>query len=172
MVAGQGRDLHRVIGHKGGLDQVRFHGLLEGLVEEPAHRVGQGRSLEPLRRHGSGRLLPAGEGVEIKAAGLLHQLMHRPPAPGGGEIDLRALVGDGGAAADLLTHRGNQLLGEVHHVGVIGVGLIDLHRGELGVMARADALVAEDPPQLIDPLKTADHQPLEVEFGGDPQGEG
>ena len=91
---------------------------------------------------------------------------------GGGQVDFGALVADPGAAAHLLAHLGDKLLGELHHVGVVGVGLIDLHRGELGVVAGAHPLVAEDATQLVHPLKTAHHQPLQVQLGGDAQGEG
>ena len=97
--------------------------------------------------------------------------MHRGPAPGRGEIHLDALIGEARATAHLLAHMGDQALSEIHHVAVIGIGLIDLHRGELGVVAGADALVAEDATQLIDPLKAAHHEALEVQLGGDAQGE-
>ena len=64
---------------------------------------------------------------------------------------------------------GHQLLGELHEVDVVGVGLVQLEHGELGVVAGGDALVAEHPPDLEHLLEPAHHQPLEVELGGDPQ---
>ena len=98
--------------------------------------------------------------------------MHGGPPPRGRQVDVGALIADLGATAHLLAYVGNQLLSERHHVGVVGISLVDLHRGELGVVAGADPLVAKDAPQLVDPLKAAHYQPLEVQLGGDAQGEG
>ena len=52
---------------------------------------------------------------------------------------------------------------------VVGVGLVELEHGELGVVAGRQPLVAEHPGDLEDLLEAADHQPLEVQLGGDPQ---
>ena len=41
-----------------------------------------------------------------------------------------------------------------------------------GLWRGADALVAKDAPQLVHPLEAAHHQPLEVQLGGNAQGEG
>ena len=170
--AGQRRDLDRIIEHERRLDQVGFHRLLKRLTEQAAHGVGEGGDLQPLGLHGRGSVLAAGHGREIKPTGLLHQLMHGGPPPGRSQVNCSALVGDGSAAAHLETDRRNQLLGELHHVDVIGIGLVDLHRGELGVVAGAHPLIAKNAAQLIDPLKAAHHQTFEVELGGNPQGEG
>ena len=64
---------------------------------------------------------------------------------------------------------GHQLLEEHHGVGVVGVGLVELEHGELGIVAGRDALVAEDAADLEHLLEAADHQPLQVELGGDAQ---
>ena len=72
--------------------------------------------------------------------------MHRGPPPGRRQVHLHALIGDLSRTADLLTHGSDQLLGERHHVVVIGIGLIHLHRCEFGVVARAHPFVAKDPP--------------------------
>ena len=97
--------------------------------------------------------------------------MHGCPAPRGRQVNLCALVGDASRTADLLARVSNQLLREIHHVVVVGIGLVHLDRGELRVVPGADAFVAEDPAQLIDPLEAAHHKALEVQFGGDPQGQ-
>jgi hypothetical protein len=47
--------------------------------------------------------------------------------------------------------------------------LVELHHRELGVVARRDALVAEDAPDLEHPLHPADDQPLEVQLERDAQ---
>ena len=62
-----------------------------------------------------------------------------------------------------------QLLGQVHQVVVVGVGLVELEHGELGVVLRRDAFVAEVAVDLVDAVEAADHQALQVELGRDAQ---
>jgi hypothetical protein len=64
---------------------------------------------------------------------------------------------------------GHQLLGERHHVAVVGVGLVELEHGELGVVAWRQPLVAEHAGDLEHLLETADGEPLQVQLGCDPQ---
>ena len=52
---------------------------------------------------------------------------------------------------------------------VVAVGLVQLQHREFGVVPRADALVAEDPADLVDLLDAADQQPLQVQLQGDAQ---
>ena len=52
---------------------------------------------------------------------------------------------------------------------VVAVRLVQLQHGEFGIVPRADALVAEDPADLVDLLDAADQQPLQVQFQGDAQ---
>ena len=66
-------------------------------------------------------------------------------------------------------HAADDVLGQVHHRVVVAVRLVDLHHREFGVVARADALVAEVAVDLEHPLHAADEQPLEVEFRRDAQ---
>eukprot|EP00955_Chlamydomonas_euryale_P024830 261435-Chlamydomonas_euryale.AAC.1 len=47
--------------------------------------------------------------------------------------------------------------------------LVQLHSCELWVVARRDALVAEDAAELKHALKAADDHALEVQLGGDAQ---
>ncbi len=54
---------------------------------------------------------------------------------------------------------------------IIAVGLIGLEHRELGVVPRAQAFVAINAADLEDPLHAADQQPLQVQFGRDPQEE-
>ena len=51
----------------------------------------------------------------------------------------------------------------------VRVGLVPLEHRELGVVLRAQALVAEVLADLVDALEAADDQALEVELGGDAQ---
>ena len=63
----------------------------------------------------------------------------------------------------------DEALGEVHPVGDVAERPVGLERGELRAVAGVDALVAEVPGDLEDPLVAADDQALEVELGGDAQ---
>ena len=60
---------------------------------------------------------------------------------------------------------------KIHQVFVGGVGLVELHHGELGVVADRDPFVAEVAVDLEDPLEAADHQPLQIELRRDAQEE-
>ena len=44
--------------------------------------------------------------------------------------------------------------------------LVELASGELGVVGHVHAFVPELPPDLVDPVQTANHQLLEVQLGG------
>ena len=57
-----------------------------------------------------------------------------------------------------------EVLSQVHHAMVIGIGLIELHERELRIVAGIHALVAEDAANLIDLVHAAHDQSLEVEL--------
>ena len=99
----------------------------------------------------------------------LDQVGQRRAGPRRGEIDLPAAVADDGRAGHLPCQVRDQLLGQLHHVAVVGVGLVQLEHRELGVVAGRQALVAEHPSELEHALEPADHQPLQVQLGGDAQ---
>ena len=65
----------------------------------------------------------------------------------------------------------HQPLGHLHHVFPVLVGAVPLEHGELGVVARRDALVAEIAVDLEHALDTAHDQALEVELRRDAQEE-
>ena len=83
------------------------------------------------------------------------------------DLALAELIDQG--AVDIERDLLEKLLGEVHQVVVVGVGLVELEHGELGVVAGGDALVAEVAVDLVDAIEAADDQALEVELGGDAQ---
>ena len=58
---------------------------------------------------------------------------------------------------------------ELHHVIVVGIGLVELQHGELGIVGPVHALVPEVVPDLVHPLESAHQQPLEVQLVGDPE---
>ncbi len=81
---------------------------------------------------------------------------------------MAAEVGHGGAVY-LQSHLGDELLGQLHQVMVVGVGLVELEHGELGIVLGGDAFVAKVAVDLVNAVETADHQALEVELGRDAQ---
>ena len=58
------------------------------------------------------------------------------PAPGRGEVEFGALVGDLQGPEDLAHQRGDEFLGERHEVLVGGIGHVEFHHGEFGVVQR------------------------------------
>ena len=60
-------------------------------------------------------------------------------------------------------------LRELHHAFEVAERLVELHGGELGVMIRIHALVAELAPDLEHLLEAAHQQALEMQLGGDAQ---
>jgi hypothetical protein len=95
--------------------------------------------------------------------------LQRDPPEGRPEVDLRALPGELAAPVSALRQHPQQVLGDVHHRHLVHVGLVELEHGELGVVARGQALVAEIAVDLVDALEAADHQPLEVQLRRDAQ---
>ena len=65
--------------------------------------------------------------------------------------------------------RQHHALDQVHHVVVVGEGLVGLQHRELRVVPGVDALVAEHPPDLEHPLHPAHDQALEVQLERDAQ---
>ena len=86
-----------------------------------------------------------------------------------GQVELAALVHEGFGAQRLARGVADQALGEVHQRAVVRVRLVELHHGEFGVVARAEAFVAEVAVDLEHLLQAAHHQALEVELGRDAQ---
>jgi hypothetical protein len=62
--------------------------------------------------------------------------------------------------------------GEVHHHGVVRVGLVALQHRELGIVLPGDPLVSEYSSDLVDPVEAPDHQTLQVELVGDAEVKG
>ena len=63
----------------------------------------------------------------------------------------------------------DHLLGQFHHLQVIGVCPIEFKLGEFGVVLEGDAFVAEIAPDLVDPLEVADQQAFEIKLKGNAQ---
>ena len=114
--------------------------------------------------------LRAGDGVlvrlpvaEVHAAVLLHGVDHGQALPVA-QIDLVTLIRHDEAAADILRDLLHHVLDKVHHAVEIRIGLIKLDGGELRVVLRVHALVAEDTADLIHAVHAADNEALEVQL--------
>ena len=68
------------------------------------------------------------------------------------QVELAALVGQDRRAKELFRGARDDVLEDRHHVGVVGVGLVQLQHRELRVVTRRQPFVAEYPPDLIDAL--------------------
>jgi hypothetical protein len=107
--------------------------------------------------------------VERESGRLGHQFGHGGPAPWRGEVELPPAVGKDRGAEEVPRRTGHQLFEDDHGVGVVGIGLIELERRELGVVPGRDSLVAKTAADLEHLVEAADDQSLQVELGGDPQ---
>ena len=147
VVAGERRDLLRVVGDEHRSPELRLGGLLVDLEHELAgavvvlhlHAVLGGDAAQLVDRHAH---------VDADAGVLLDEVDEAGPPPRRGEVELAAAVGELGRAVQLLGEVGGELLGERHHVRVVAVGLVELEHRELGVVAGRQPLVAEHPPDL------------------------
>ena len=132
---GERRNLNRVHGDEGGLDQFFFHTLVEAGVKGVA--PGLLRSVCQLNADGPGSsncLCIIGDGGKVNANILTDSINHTKPAPAGAQVNVLALPFHLIAAQDLLSCAGDDALGNDHHVVEIGIGLVELHGGELGVV--------------------------------------
>ena len=151
---------------KGRLDEVLLGELLEEEGEDVPLLVALLKLDVVLLRCGAG-LLEGLNPVEIDAGVLLDRVDHRDPLERLAEIHLDPVVGDGGGAEHLLRDVAVEVLGQVHHPVVVGVGLVELHQGEFRVVAGVEALVAENAADLVDLFQAADNEALEVELNRD-----
>ena len=114
-------------------------------------------------------LLDGQRRVHVDAGVLLDQVDHRAPRPRRREVERQAFPLDLRRAEGGQRGGRGQLLGERHHVGVVGEGLVQLEHRELGVVPRRQALVAEHTGDLEHPVEAADDEPLQVQLGRDAQ---
>ncbi len=94
---------------------------------------------------------------------------HRQPRERLAEVEHLVAVGHVGAAEHGLGQLAEQLLGQVHVVFVVGIGLVELEHGELGVVPGRDAFVTEVAVDLEHALEATDHQALQVQLRRDAQ---
>ena len=63
----------------------------------------------------------------------------------------------------------NEFFADGHDFAVVAECLVELHHGELGVVAGADAFIAEHATNFVDAFHTANDESLEVKFKSDAQ---
>ena len=169
--ARQRRNFGRVLHDEGRVPELLFHRFFK--VQHLQARQRAGREL--VFFFGQTQLLegrdqPGGIVHTRASIGVLQdRFAHRQALEGGEHVHRLAVVGQRGVAVHLLDHMADQLLIEVHQVVVVPVGRVELHHGELGVVADADAFVAEVAVDLEHALETADQQALQVQLGRDAQ---
>ncbi len=105
--------------------------------------------------------------MEFDAGALRGVVDHALAGPRFAEIDRLAADRHDGGSERVASGGGDQLLGDVHHVVPVGERLVQLHHGELGVVAGRHALVPEGPRDFVDPFHSAHDQPLQVELDRD-----
>jgi len=115
------------------------------------------------------RVVERHPGRDVDPRVLRDQLAHRRSPPRRREVDRLSLQVDDRPADRVERRLPDDRLGQLHHVRVVGVGLVGLEHRELRVVARVDALVAEHAADLEDPLEAADDQTLEMQLERDPQ---
>ena len=109
--------------------------------------------------------------MDVDACVLADQRQHRLARPWWGQVDRRIALPDAGGPHRCLRRVRDELLGQVHHVVVVGERLVGLEHRELGVVPSAQPLVAEHPPDFEDVLVPADEQTLEGQLERDPERE-
>ena len=175
VILGQRTHDLRLLGNEGGVDNVFLQEFSDKGIEKTSRRMGR-RALQ---------LMLIQQGLELdinlriiqsRKLGLhllLQTLHHRNARPGGLEVNLNLRSAGLGAVLDLviagnfLDHVGDHLLGHVHEILIIGIGLIELTRGELRVVGEVNALIAELTANLIDTVETTNDQHLQVQLGSD-----
>ncbi len=86
-----------------------------------------------------------------------------------GQVQLAAAVGQGGGAVGVDGGLADHRFREVHQPLVVGVGRVELHHREFGIVTDRHAFVAEVAVDLEHAVETAHHQALQVQLGRDTQ---
>ena len=110
-----------------------------------------------------------GMSVEVDAGGIHYGVPQCFAGPRRCEVDGPVLDGDYWMAEHVGGDRIDQLLDHLHHVGVVGVGLVGLQKSVLGVVLGRYSFVAEYATDFVNLFKSGDYHPLQVELGGDSQ---
>ena len=120
---GKRRNLHRMVHHKGGLNQMLFRVLLKEQIQNIALAVALLILNMVLLRQLSGllhrlHLIPVHTGI------LFHRVHHGDPAEGLAQIHLHSVIHNGGGSQHFFRHIPVQILCQVHHSVIIGISLV------------------------------------------------
>ena len=167
--SGQRRDLGRVVQTEDRFVDVVLDPLVHNLFHQfpgaPLGVPGDAEAVQHLPgladRHGR---------VHADAQAGPDQLVHGDPRPGRRQIDRSP----GNRYYEVVAQCGpgrvhDEPLDQIHHVAVVGEGLVCLEHGELGVVAHIDTLIAKHPGHLEHPLHPADDEPFEMQLQRDTQ---
>src|SRR3990172_1163763 len=158
------RDVGRIMGDKGRIEELRLRHLLEYLGDNLAvAQVRRGFGIKFFQDRKS--LVPVVEDLFIDVTVFDNGLFNAYPRPRRSQVYGIALVRDFHCAVDFQGYGANHLFRKIHQVFERGVGLIELKHGELGVMPCGDAFVAEVPVYLEDPLESAHDEPFKIQLG-------
>ncbi len=168
LLLGKRAHLERVVDDEGRLDELLLGNGLENLSDKLALAPSLLGMTAVLLEDGN-QLFAAALEADLFAGAFACKLHHGGNAPVASQIDLLTLVLDLQGAAGGHSCSLDVALGELHHAVQVGEGLVSLHGGELGVVVRVHALVAELTADLEYLLKTADEQTLQRQLGGNAQ---
>ena len=165
---GERRNLNGVIAHERGVHDGVFAELVVDFSNELA-RSPLGFHFQALAARGFGQHVDRRVDGNLEAQNLRNDIGHGTACPLARQIDLLALVlNDLGVA-----HRGigglDNALSERLHAVEVAVGAVRLHGGELGVVRKVHALVAENAADLEHALEATNQAALQMELGGNAQ---
>ncbi len=175
LLLGERGQLDREVHHEGGLHERGLDERVEDLLPQRDRAVlatqdGLGLPIgrEPAAAcRGRPERARVGLGRDRAAEGLAESLEEGQPPPRRGQTDGLALICELVPPHQGLAQVDEELLGELHEVLVVGVGLVELQHRELGVVLGRHPLVAEVAVDLVHALEPAHHEALEIELGGD-----
>ena len=160
---GEGGYFNRMIGDKCRLDHVLLGKFLKEEIENITLLMAR-LKCNSLFFGNSLCLVVAVYLVEVDARILFHRVKHTYSLKRLAEIHLDPVVGYHGSSQNLFCHITVQILGKLHDSMIIGIRLIQLHKGKLRVVPGINSLIAEYPAYLIHLFKTAHNKPLEVKL--------
>ena len=169
--ARQWADFGGVLHDEGGVPQLLFHHLFK-VQHLQARQAARGQLVFVLvhAQLAQGVGQPVAVGHVLAGIGVFHDGLRNAQAlKRRGQVHRLAGIGAVQGAHGLHGRIADELLGKVHQIAVIPPRRVELHHRELGVVAHADAFVAEVAVDLEYPLKTAHHQALQVQLRGNAQ---
>ena len=165
VLLGERAHLHRVVGDKGGLNELAFASFAEYFVDKFALTHGFiGLDAEFIGYFAYFFFVLA---LEVVAGLFLDGFEDRQTAIWSLEANEIAVDHTFRLAVDFGTDGFEQVFGETHHPVVVLVLNIQLHTSKLRVVSAVHTLVAEVLAYFIYTFETTHNQSLKIEFGGD-----